>query len=635
MLKKFLKKKTYTKKDFLNELLNPVFNLDKIEDIYNEDIELNEKNEKDETYLHHCAKSGYLESCKWLLSKGALLESVTKENETILFYASSSNSSTLVSFLLEEGANTEHLNNHKRTILQEAVISGNKTISILIENTNNINNADIYGNNLIFDAISNGDINIIDLIINHGSIDINKINNDGHTILHKDAVLNNNDLAIRLMQKGADPTILDKTGKNFLFYLISKGIENEILLDKVIEFGCDLNTKDLENNTLLMHAVSNYINTEQSKESHFKMIKKLIKENIQIDSINKKEETVFFDVVRSGDLNLINYFIQFDEIDVNHKNIDGESVLTDLCLNGIKYELIIKNFLKLNADPNIRDNNGSTIIEKLIDVILHFYNRKVIGDSILNRIHNSGEYIDVIKILLESSKVDLGKLNSKEQPLFFDSIVYFNFELFNLLRKYKININQKNIKHHNVIFYLMEYSENTPGYNQKSYLDTLQALINIGVDINAKDLSGSTALHKAVLEKCEYTVKILLDSKPDYHATDNKGRNIIHNSVWKDNLRIFKLIHSYDQNIINNADKYGVLPINYAVFMGKFDLVVTMLDERAHVNNTNAIDPKMIDFFNKFHKNVLNLKNRTDNELDKLNLKLLSDDMKEKFNINA
>lgn len=204
-----------------------------------------------------------------------------------------------------------------------------------------------------------------------------------------------------------------------------------------------------------------------------------------------------------------------------------------------------------------------------------------------------------------------------------------------MLRNYGININQKDENNHNIIFYLMEYSENSPTYNQKIYLDTLQNLVNIGVNIDSKDLNGSTALHKAVLEKCEYTVKILLDSKPNYFATDNKGRSLIHNTIWKNDLRFFKLIHAYDETIVNLADKYGVLPINYAAFMGKYELVQIMLESGAHINNTNDIDPRMLEFFKKFHKNIINLENKADNEMDKLNLKLLADSMKTNFDIKT
>jgi ankyrin repeat protein len=81
------------------------------------------------------------------------------------------------------------------------------------------------------------------------------------------------------------------------------------------------------------------------------------------------------------------------------------------------------------------------------------------------------------------------------------------------------------------------------------------------------------------------------------------------------------------------ADKYGVLPINYAAFMGKYDLVKLMLESKAHVNNTNDIDLRMIEFFNKYHKNIINLEKKAENEIDKLNLKLLSESMKDKFKI--
>ena len=120
----------------------------------------------------------------------------------------------------------------------------------------------------------------------------------------------------------------------------------------------------------------------------------------------------------------------------------------------------------------------------------------------------------------------------------------------------------------------------------------------------------------------------------NYFATDKQGRTLIHNTIWKNDLRFLKLIHAYDENIINLADNYGVLPINYAAFMGKYELVKVMLESGAHINNTNYIDPKMIEFFKKFHQNIINLENKADNKADKLNLKLLADSMKTNFKIN-
>ena len=161
----------------------------------------------------------------------------------------------------------------------------------------------------------------------------------------------------------------------------------------------------------------------------------------------------------------------------------------------------------------------------------------------------------------------------------------------------------------------------------------MQNLINLGVDINARNHEGLTPLHKAVIEDCEYTVKLLLEAKSDLLAVDNKGRSVIHNSIWKSTTRYFKLIHSYNQNIINIPDKFGLKPINYAAFMDKKELLIEMLDAGALVNNPHKKDPKMLKFFEKFHKNILNIEDNAKSEVDKRSLRLLATAMIEEFNI--
>ena len=52
---------------------------------------------------------------------------------------------------------------------------------------NNIGNCDIHGNNLIFDAVANGNIEIITKVGSFKTkLNINQINEKGSTILHKE-----------------------------------------------------------------------------------------------------------------------------------------------------------------------------------------------------------------------------------------------------------------------------------------------------------------------------------------------------------------------------------------------------------------------------------------------------------------
>lgn len=166
MLKKFIKKQKFTEEDFLKELLNPIFTVENIEEIYHENIDLNKVNSDGETYLHLCAKKGCLESAKWLLNNNVDIEAQNKQGETPFFYAALLNNNIITRFFITEGANTNHLNIHNRTALQEVVIAGKNTINTLFENTDKLNNADIHGNNLVFDAVANGSNELIDKIIN-------------------------------------------------------------------------------------------------------------------------------------------------------------------------------------------------------------------------------------------------------------------------------------------------------------------------------------------------------------------------------------------------------------------------------------------------------------------------------------
>lgn len=634
---KFLKNKSYNESDFINALLNNIFNLEDIENAYNENIDLNKKDDKGVTLLHKCALKAYVESAKWLLDKNVDIEAQDINGETALFYAMNSNNSEIVKFLLENGANINHKNKDLRLAVQEAVINGKRTSTILLNNTKDLNNKDKYGNNLIFDALANGNVDLIEKIAKHEKIDINCINKNKETILNKKSVLDNVELASLLLQNGANPTILDSNGKNFLFNSLSKGIESFQIINLAVSLGFDINCRDRDNNTLLMEVINNYINSisldPQMKESHFELIKRLIDFGIDINAVDDNDETLFFRVIRSNDLDLMNYFLTFENINVNQKNRYGETLLMYACYAGFKNKALIDALINLGSDVNIRDTKGETVVEKLIEIVLYYHNKKLIDIKLIEKINRDGDYFNLLKYLLKNTKVDMLKYNSNGHPLFFDSIIYYNFDLFKMLKHYGVNINQKDVNHHNIIFYLMKNAEDVPSYVQKKYLTTLQSLINIGVDINAKDDTGATALHRAILEKDMNTVRILLDSKPDYEAVDDNGRNIVHNVVWKNCPKTFKLVNSYNQDIVNQADNFGVLPINYAAFMGEYDLVITMLDEAAHVNNTNKINKKMIEFFSKFHDNVKKLTNYATNSIDEQSLKLLTDNMIKKFEI--
>ena len=67
--------------------------------------------------------------------------------------------------------------------------------------------------------------------------------------------------------------------------------------------------------------------------------------------------------------------------------------------------------------------------------------------------------------------------------------------------------------------------------------------------------------------------------------------------------------------------------------MGKKDLVIEMLDVGALLNNTNKKDPKILQFLEKYHTNILNMDKNVEKEVDAVNLRLLRENMIREFNI--
>ncbi len=639
MFKKLLNKGNATEEDFLKELLNLNMNNEKLNKMYRElNLDLNNLYYQDEHILHYCCKKDLFQSVLWLVANGIDIEIENAQKETALFYAIHAKNSAILQTLIDNKINVNHLNIYNRTALQDAVISANnRIINYLIQVSKNYGNCDIHGNNLIFDAVANGNMDIIRKVGSLKEVNINQMNEDRTTVLHKEVVIKNHDLALLLMDLGANPTLIDKNGKSLLFYVLDKGIKNISIFEKAVHLGYNLNHKSGDNKTLLMESINYFINTPKDdfemKICHLEMITELIRLGVNVDALDNNNENAFFLATRSEDRELINSFLDHCNVNLNHQNNQGDTVLLILVLNGIRNSDLIKLYLEKGANPDLVNQSGKSIIEILIDIILYSENRKPLEFEYEILLNENAEYANVLENILRNYNVDINKLNSKGQPLFFDAILHFNFKLFKLLRTKNINLNQKDKEGNNIIFKLMEYNEKNLIGDKKLYLNTIKNLINAGVDINAKNNEGLSALHIAVGEKCEYTIRLLLEMRADCLVTDKQGRSIIHTCIWKNTTKYFRLLHHYNNEIVNIPDKYGIRPINYAAFMGKKDLVIEMLDVGALVNNNLRKDPKILEFLEKFHPNILTLTKGVEKEVDVVNLRLLRDNMIKEFNI--
>lgn len=633
------KNKSFTKEDLIEELINPNNNLEKLDLIYNSlEIDLNSLEIDEEPILHICCKKDIFESVSWLLSKKVDISKQNIYKETAGFYAIYSRNSSILQLLVDYGLNINHLNVSNRSILQEALNSANgSVIRYLLQATTLFSNIDIHGNNLLFDAVLNPNNNTLQHLASLKQIDINHVNKAGNTILHLRNVLENNDLAQFLISLGADPTIPNSKGESLLFYLVQKGESSIRLIKFISSMKFNFNLKNSLNRTILMEAISAYMQispkNKEKRVGQYKLILEIMNLNIDIDITDSKGETAFFYALRSNDRDLILEFFRNFRIDANKDNNEGISPFLHLVLTGINNKELIKPFIDKGANPNLKNSHKKNVVEILIDIILHIENNQKLDDIYRKNIQLNGQYRTILEIIFRYYSIDVNSLNYKNEPLFFSAILNFNFKLFAILKTKTINLNKKDKLGNNIIFRLVEQNNRDLKKDKKLYLNTIRTLVNAGININEKNSDGLTILHVAITQKCEDTIKLIFSLQADFFATDNNGRNIMHLIVLNNASKYFNFIHNINKGIVEIADYYGVKPINYAAFMGKYELALAMINENISIKNDEKKHPNILKFLQKYHLNLLSLPQKANNELDRKKIEALVSNMKKEFKI--
>lgn len=600
--------------NFLEILLDQKFDKNKAEKMLPK-INKNYKFDDGDTLLDKCLRKNKFKAASWIVQQGIEITTRNKDNVSTVRYAIEKGDIIVVDNIVKHSDfNINQVDENGRSLLQDAVILGYDKISeILINQDIDVNIKDKYKRNVLFDAVNYGSMQIVDRVLSVEGLELNNIDIEGNTVLHQQPVLDNDNLAIKLLENGADPTIFNKEGYNFLTHTALRGDEGKELLDIAISYGCNLNVKNTNQNTVLMEVLQSFSkidNTEIERRSELKSVaKKLIDGGSDLNEKNKHGETMLFSMIRKGDRDGCAFVLE-NRSDPNVKNNNQETPLHIAVLKGTTFLDMIILLIQYGADPTIPNKFRHTVPEVLNEVILQLYKLKPISHKeYLPSLVSTGQYMIILKEIISLKQFNFDYYDSHGYPLFFLPFLYGDIKTTQLYLSKGFKINTKDKYGNNLFFrYVLNCFEN--GEYFKEFRDNLVFLLVNKIDIRITNDDGQTiASRVALIPKCNLKLfrKLAEVTKQDYNAVDKEGRTIIHNCVFGKNIELLKIVYGVERNTQNISDNNNMLPITYAALFGYQEIVVELLRRNAVVNSGKSISKEIKEKYRNYLINLDNL----------------------------
>lgn len=261
------------------------------------------------------------------------------------------------------------------TPLIEAILNNNfYVIKILLKCKNiDVNITDTEGKSALDHAIETKNLDLLNLLLSHDNIIVNKKDVHNETPLTL-SLISNKMLNVLLQHKNTDVNMIGHNGENILIHIFKNHSINIDQIKLILNNkNLNINHQDDDENTALLilahmpHKISNDL-----------MILLLNNDNIDFNIRNNKGDTVLHEFINSFKIthdcyifNIISMlFNHKNKIDTNIKNNEGDTPLIRLThllnissqIHDDKSMKLNELLLKNNANPSIKNNKGETAI---------------------------------------------------------------------------------------------------------------------------------------------------------------------------------------------------------------------------------------------------------------------------------
>ena len=422
--------------------------------------------------------------------------------------------------------------------------------------------------------------------------DINAADNEGNTVLHIAARIDDEELVTYFIFKGADPDLKNRDGDTPLHVaiknnskkaakalsavsstLFSRDAEGVTALDRGLYtddeyYDIFITTKagelrDIEGQTIVHY----FVRTKNLKGIRQCMIKgipiSVVDDNgktpldVAFENLDDEEFVeIAAELIMGGADEVATDFSYFQEAmlarNVNSRFDDGQTPLHLAAIYG--HNAIAKYLLENNADTSVQDSSGATPLHEAVR-----YGNVEIAKALLN----SGANVNARDNL---GKTPVMLILPKEKTA----------ELYKLLISFRADLTQKDMFGDTVLHTasMLNVGANTFGI-----------LIDGGADVDARNKEGVTPLAIAVQKNDLETVKLLTASGADIHTQDTNGNSPLSIALAGSSEMLEAVVNEKNAGL---TDSNGNTPLHLALIcdapLAKIQYIISLMKD---VNTRN------------------------------------------------
>lgn len=377
-------------------------------------------------------------------------------------------------------------------------------------------------------AINNGaSLESILFLIQQDGNSVKKLTHDGRTYLHWAANKGNVELVKFLLEKGADINLSDDKGAIPLAFSAANGQANPKLYELFFKAGNNPKQKFKNGANLLLLSIPN--------DKELKLADYLATKGLSLKDTDDLGNTAFNYAARSGDVKLLQNILS------KGISYDGRALIiasqgtraSSATLEAYKY---LVEDLKIN--PNAVGDDGENVLHNLVrkqnqeDIIAYFLAKGVdvnhqdkAGNTVL--MNASRAKVEVIKPFISKVK-DINVVNKKGLSALSFAIENGAPEMVEFLLANGAKTTIIDAKGNNLAYYLIQSvrKDGKDGFDEK-----LSLLKNSGFDIAIPQKDGNTLYHLAVAKNDLNLFKKITAFGIEINAKNNEGMTALHKAA--------------------------------------------------------------------------------------------------------